>query len=304
MRYFNPNGTDLNASVIAQGCMRIGGLSDSAIDALMDADKEAGINFFDHADIYGGGRCEEKFGAYLARHPSARDDIILQTKCGIIIGKRYDFSRKHILSCVEGSLKRLRTDRIDVLLLHRPDALCRPEEVAETLDELHSSGKVRYFGVSNHNSMQMELLAKYMRAPIVFDQLRFGPAHTCMIDAGINVNMKNAPAVMRDGMTLDYCRLKGITIQPWSPFRARFGTFLRGPFHIRLRRAIRAIAAKYGISDSAAVLAWILRHPAQMQPVIGSTDPSRVRSVAAAAETEITHEEWYDIYRAAGHKIP
>ena len=200
MKMIDLGGSGLSVSAVALGCMRIRELDVAKLERLVGAALDAGINFFDHADIYGGGRCEEKFGAYLARHPSARDDIILQTKCGIIIGKRYDFSRKHILSCVEGSLKRLRTDRIDVLLLHRPDALCRPEEVAETLDELHSSGKVRYFGVSNHNSMQMELLAKYMRAPIVFDQLRFGPAHTCMIDAGINVNMKNAPAVMRDGI--------------------------------------------------------------------------------------------------------
>lgn len=304
MRYFTPTGTDMKASVVAQGCMRIAGLSDGEVDRMIGADLAAGINFFDHADIYAGGRCEEKFGGYLARHPGARDGMILQTKCGIIRGKRYDHSAEHIVSCVEGSLRRLKTDSVDVLLLHRPDALTEPEEVAKAFDMLHEAGKVRYFGVSNYNSFQIELLQKYTPHKLIFDQLRFGPAHTCMIDAGLNVNMKNSAAVVRDGMTLDYCRLHDVTIQPWSPFRARSGSFLRGPFHMRLRREIRKLAARYGASDSAVVLAWILRHPARMQPIVGSTSPERITGMAAAADITLTHEEWYDIYRAAGHRLP
>ena len=303
MSYFTPEGTDMKASVFAQGCMRIAGMSDAEVDAMIDADLEAGVNFFDHADIYGGGKCEEKFGAYLRRHPSARDKMLLQTKCGIIIGKRYDFSEKHIVECVEGSLKRLGTDHIDVLLLHRPDALCEPEIVAETFEKLHTSGKVRYFGVSNHNSFQIGLLQKYTRHRLIFDQLRFGPVHTCMVDAGLHVNMKCADAVVRDGMTLDYCRMNNITIQPWSPFRAAVGTAFGFP-HLRLSRALKKLAKKYAATDTAALLAWILRHPANMQPIVGSTDPARIAGMAKAADVTITHEEWYDIYRAAGHKIP
>ena len=304
MRYFTPEGTDMRASVIAQGCMRIAGLSDRELDAMIDADLGAGINFFDHADIYAGGRCEERFGGYLKRHPGAREGMILQTKCGIIRGKRYDFSREHIEECVNGSLRRLGTDVIDVLLLHRPDALCDPEEVAAVFEDLHAAGKVRYFGVSNHNAYQIELLQKYLPHKLVFDQLQFGPAHTGMIEAGMNVNMTNASSVMHDGMLLDYCRLRGITVQPWSPFRGRFGSVLHGPFYVRLRRALKVLASGYGITVSAAVFAWILRHPATMQPVAGSADPAHIAQIAAAADVTMERSEWYDVYRAAGNGIP
>ncbi len=304
MKYFTPENTDLKVSRIAQGCMRIAGLSDKELDAMIGADLDAGINFFDHADIYSKGRCEERFGDYLKRHPSVRDKITIQTKCGIVIGKRYDFTEKHLTECVEGSLKRLGVERIDVLLLHRPDALCEPETVAEVFDRLYRDGKVKYFGVSNHNSFQIELLQKYTSHKLIFDQLRFGPVHTGMIDAGLHVNMKDDAAVMRDGMTLDYCRLNKITIQPWSPFRAKAGSYLGSVFHMRLNRALKKLSEKYGITDSATVLAWILRHPAGMQPIIGSTDPARITGMAKGADVTITHEEWYDVYRAAGNTIP
>ena len=304
MEYFTPEGTEMKASRIAQGCMRIAGLSDGELDAMIGADLDAGINFFDHADIYGRGRCEEKFGEYLRRNPSARGRMYIQTKCGIINGKRYDFTEKHLTESVEGSLRRLGVERIDVLLLHRPDTLCEPETVAEVFDRLHRDGKVRYFGVSNHNPFQIELLQKYVGHKLVFDQMQFGPAHTGMIDAGLHVNMTDRASVMRDGMTLDYCRLRGITIQPWSPFRAKAGSYLGSPLHGRLNRALRTLAAKYGITDSAAVIAWILRHPAVMQPIIGSTNPGRIAAAAKASGVVITHEEWYDVYRAAGNSIP
>lgn len=303
MRYFTPESTDMKAPVMAQGCMRIAGLSDRDLDALISADLESGINFFDHADIYAGGKCEEKFGSYLRRHPTARDGMIIQTKCGIVRGRKYDFTPEYILSCVDGSLKRLGTDRIDVLLLHRPDALCEPDAVAEAFDKLRSSGKVKYFGVSNHNSFQIELLQRSLKEKLVFDQLQFGPAHSLMVSSGMHVNMRCGAAVVRDGMTLDYCRLRGVTIQPWSPMGGKHA-LVGGRFGLRLGGALKKLGARYDLTESAAALAWILRHPANMQPVFGSTDPGRVRAMAKAADVTITHSEWYDIYRAAGNDIP
>lgn len=304
MEYFTPKGTDLHASRIAHGCMRIAGLSDGDLDRLIKTSLDSGINFFDHADIYSHGRCEEKFGNALKREPSLRDKMIIQTKCGIVIGKWYDFRPEYLLSCVEGSLKRLGIEQIDVLLLHRPDALCEPEEVAEVFDRLQSSGKVRYFGVSNHNPYQMELLQKYCKQRLIFNQLQFGPAHTSMIDAGIHVNMTDKAGVVRDGMVLDYCRLNDITVQPWSPFRAGAVSYLGSPFYRKLNGELNKLCKKYDLTDSAAVLAWILRHPANMQPIVGSTDPDRIVGMVKATDVTITHEEWYDVYRAAGNKIP
>ncbi len=304
MKYFTPKGTDLKISRIAQGCMRIAGLSDNEIDCLIKSGIDGGINFFDHADIYAGGLCEEKFGNMLGREPSLRDKITIQTKCGIVIGKGYDFRPEYLLSCVEGSLKRLATEQIDVLLLHRPDALCEPERVAEVFDKLHSSGKVRYFGVSNHNSFQTELLQKYCNQRLIFNQLQFGPAHTSMIGCGMHVNMTDGPAVMRDGMVLDYCRLHDITIQPWSPFFASDSSFIGNPKYGRLNEEIAKLSKKYGVTNSAAVFAWILRHPADMQPIAGTTSAKRIAEIAKATQITLTHDEWYDIYRAAGNDIP
>ena len=302
MEYFTPKDTNLKISRIAHGCMRIAGLSDSELDRLIKSGLDSGINFFDHADIYADGLCEEKFGNMLKREPSLRDKMTIQTKCGIVIGNRYDFRPEYILSCVEGSLKRLKTEQIDVLLLHRPDALCEPEKVAEVFEKLHKSGKVRYFGVSNHNSFQTELLQKYCSQRLIFNQLQFGPVHTPMIDSGIHVNMTDG--VMRDGMVLDYCRLHDITIQPWSPFFAPDGSFIGNPKYGALNEEIEKLSKKYGITDSAVVFAWILRHPAKMQPIAGTTNAQRIADIAKATQISLTHEEWYDIYRAAGNYIP
>ena len=304
MEYFTPKGTDLKISRIAHGCMRIAGLPDNGLDSLIKTSLDCGINFFDHADIYAGGACEEKFGNMLKREPSLRDKMTIQTKCGIVIGKGYDFRPEYLLNCVEGSLKRLGTEQIDVLLLHRPDALCEPEKVAEVFNKLYSSGKVRYFGVSNHNPYQTELLQKYCSQRLIFNQLQFGPVHTPMIDSGIHVNMTDGASIMHDGMVLDYCRLNDITIQPWSPFYASDGEFIGNPKYGRLHEEIEKLCKKYGITDSAAVVAWILRHPAKMQPISGTTNARRIAEIAKAAEITLTHEEWYDIYRAAGNYIP
>ena len=305
MKYFDFAGR--RASRVAQGCMRIGNMSAAEVDILIKTDLEHGINFFDHADIYGGGVCEEKFGEFLNNNPSVRDKIMIQTKCAIKPGISYDFSKDYILSCVDKSLARLNTDYIDVLLLHRPDALCEPEEVAEAFETLHGNGKVRFFGVSNHNPMQIRLLQKYLgKNKIIANQLQFSIANSTMIDAGINVNMENDAAVDRDGSVLDFCRLEDITVQPWSPFQGGYPRvpIIGNPDYEELNNALNDISEKYGVTPTGMLIAWILRHPAKMQPIIGTTDTGRVAEVCAAADITITHDEWYYLYRAAGNKLP
>lgn len=292
----------INASAIALGCMRISGKEKKDVEALISAALECGINYFDHADIYGGGKSEEIFGEAFC---GKRDEIIIQSKCGIRKGF-FDFSKEHIISSVEGSLKRLRTDYLDVLLLHRPDTLMEPEEVAEAFCELEKSGKVRFFGVSNQNPAQMALLQKYMPQKIVANQLQFSLAHTGMIDCGLTVNMKHENSVNRDGGVLEYCRLNGITIQAWSPVMFGFfgGVFIGSPKYPELNRELERIGNEKGVSPSAVAVAWIMRHPAKIQTIIGTTNPFRVRDYATAADITLTREEWYALYRAAGNILP
>ncbi|NLY52578.1 MAG: aldo/keto reductase family oxidoreductase [Firmicutes bacterium] len=305
MRTIRLGVSDLQVPVIGVGCMRISSLSKREAEAFIQAALEEGANFFDHADIYGGGRCEEIFAEAIHMNDDIREKIIIQSKCGIRKGM-YDFSRKHILQAVDGSLRRLKTDYLDVLLLHRPDALVEPEEVAEAFEELYTNGKVRYFGVSNHNPMQIQLLQKSIEQPIVANQLQFSIAHATMVSAGINVNMMNDAAVDRDGSVLDFCRLHDITIQPWSPFQYGFfeGVFLANERFPELNQKIQEIADKYQVSDTTIALAWILRHPAKMQPIIGTMNIGRLKDCCKAAEIHLTREEWYEIYRAAGNTLP
>ncbi len=305
MRTIRLGVSELQVPVIGVGCMRINRLSKQEAEAFIQAALEEGANFFDHADIYGGGTCEEVFAEAIGMNESIREKIIIQSKCGIRKGM-YDFSRKHILESVDGSLRRLRTDYLDVLLLHRPDALVEPEEVAEAFEQLYTSGKVRWFGVSNHNPMQIQLLQKSIRQPIVANQLQFSIAHAGMVSTGINVNMINDAAVDRDGSVLDFCRLHDITIQPWSPFQYGFfeGVFLGSERFSELNQKIQEIAGKYQVSDTTIALAWILRHPAQMQPIIGTMNISRLKDCCKAAEVHLTREEWYEIYLAAGNELP
>ena len=220
---------ELNASSIILGCMRITGIPVKEASGLINTALEAGINFFDHADVYGDGKCEEAFAEAVNMTPAVREKMILQTKCGIRNGF-FDYSKEHILEAVDGSLKRLKTDYLDVLLLHRPDILVEPEEVAEAFAQLHSSGKVRYFGVSNHNPMQIELLNRYAYHKMMFNQLQLSITNTGMFDFGVNVNMKNEPSINRDGSVMEYCRLNNITVQAWSPFQ--YG-FFEGAFRQR-----------------------------------------------------------------------
>lgn len=297
--------SNLEVSEIGLGCMRITGLGSKAeVRSLIDTAMDQGINFFDHADIYAGGEAEAVFGEAAADIP--REKMIIQTKCAIHPGTSYDFSKEHILKSVEGSLKRLKTDYVDLLLLHRPDTLMEPEEVAEAFETLEKQGKVRYFGVSNENAMQMELLNHYCGGRIVADQLQFSIAHCDIIDSGLNVNVHNDAGTNRDGGVLEYCRLKNITIQAWSPFQYGMfeGVFLGSEKFPELNKLIGELAEKYQVTDNAIAVAWILRHPARIQTIVGSTNKKRVEDICKASDVRLTREEWYALYMAAGKQLP
>lgn len=304
MKQINIGGA-IPCSQIALGCMRMSALDDNETDKIIDCALENGINFFDHADIYGGGRSEELFGAYLKRHPGTRNKIVIQTKCSICPGY-YDFSKEHILSSVDGSLKRLGTDHIDILLLHRPDTLMEPEEVAEAFDILEGSGKVRCFGVSNHNPYQIELLKTSVKQPLTVNQLQFSVTEAGMVTSGINVNMKNAESIMHDGGVLEYSRIKNMTIQTWSPFQHGFfgGNFVDNPDFASLNKKLAEIGEICGISKTAVAAAWILRHPAKMQLIAGTMNTAHLSDICAASDITLTRSQWYEIYRAAGHDLP
>lgn len=297
--------SELTVPSLAVGCMRMNTVSTGKAEELIKTAIELGINFFDHADIYGGGECEEIFTKAIGMNPNIREKIILQSKCGIRKGF-YDFSKEHIIHSVDGILKRLNTDYLDVLLLHRPDALVEPEEVADAFHQLRKSGKVNSFGVSNQNPMQIELLEKYIDEKLIFNQLQLSVINSTMIQSGINVNMENKAAVNRDGSILDYCRLKSITVQAWSPFQygTFSGVFLNNDKFPELNAKINEIAEKYEVSNSAIAVAWIMRHPGNIQTILGTMNPDRLKSISKASEITLTREEWYEIYRSAGNELP
>lgn len=305
-----PFGTATAPAVIS-GMMRIDSKTDAEIRSLYDVARAAGIDFFDHADIYGGRMhyCEERFAEALQLSGAEREQVVLQTKCGIVPAQgMFDFSYEHIMTQVEGSLKALRTDYIDVLLLHRPDALVEPEEVARAFDELEASGKVRAFGVSNHTPRQIDLLKTAVRQPIVANQLQLSVTHAPIIAQPVAANMAGEDqSVVRDGGGIvEYSRINGITVQAWSPFQGGFftGVFLGNPEYAELNVVIDRLAAAYGVTPIAIATAWITRHPAKMQVVLGTTTPERVRDAAAGADIELTRAEWYELFRAAGHVLP
>ena len=305
MKTITLNNTNLSIPEIGMGCMRIVELENAdAVKGWVDTALEHGINFFDHADIYGKGRCEELFGQVLT--PSLREKIILQSKCSIRPGIAFDFSKEHILNSVDGILKRLNTEYLDILLLHRPDALMEPEEVADAFRILKDNGKVRHFGVSNQTPMQMELLSKYCDEPLLINQLQLSIAHCPMINSGINANMYNDSGINRDGGVLEYCRLKDITIQAWSPFQYGMfeGIFLGNEKFAELNEVIDNLAEKYNVTNSAIAVAWILRHPAGIQTIVGTTNKDRIVQISKASEIRLTREEWYALYMAAGNKLP
>ncbi|MFV2047753.1 aldo/keto reductase [Metabacillus sp. YM-086] len=305
MRTMKLGKSTLDVPVVSVGCMRINSLERNEAEHFVQTAMELGANFFDHADIYGRGECEEIFADAIHMNDDVREKIILQSKCGIRNGM-FDFSKEHILESVDGILKRLKTDYLDVLMLHRPDTLMEPEEVAEAFDILESSGKVRNFGVSNQNPMQIQLLKKSVKQTIVANQLQLSITNATMISNGFNVNMENEAAVNRDASVLEFCRLHDITIQPWSPFQYGFfeGVFLGNEKFPELNQKIDEIAKKYEVSNTTIAIAWLLRHPAQMQPVIGTMNEGRLKDCVKASEIKLTREEWYSIFRAAGNVLP
>ncbi len=305
MRTIQLGSSNMQVPVIGVGCMRLKTLESAAAEAFVQSALTLSANFFDHADIYGGGICEEIFAQAVHMSPSVRENLILQSKVGIRKGM-YDFSKEHILSAVDGCLARLKTEYLDVLLLHRPDALVEPEEVAQAFDELEAAGKVRHFGVSNHKPMQIALLKKFVRQPILANQLQLSIAYAGMISNGIHVNTNEDAALDRDGSVLDYCRLHDITIQPWSPFQHGMfkGVFVNNPEFPELNACLDQLARQYGVSSTTIALAWLLRHPAKMQPIVGTMNPPRLKECVQAADVHLSREEWYNIYSAAGYSLP
>ncbi len=306
MKYIKTFSDNKEVSQVALGCMRISNMTDKEADFYLGNAVELDINYFDHADIYGRGKCEEVFGAALKRNPTLRDKIYIQTKCSIVPGSMYDFSKEHIIKSVDGSLKRLGVEHIDVLLLHRPDLLMDPAEVAEAFDELETQGKVGAFGVSNHSPLQIELLQREMKHKLSINQMQLSITNANMIASGANVNLPCEDGVNYDGYLRDYCRLKGITIQPWSPLQYGFieGNFVDNRKYKNLNKVIEELAEKYGTTPTGMAIAWILRLPEKMQPIVGSTNPGRIEAVAKAADITLSREDWYRIYREAGYRLP
>ncbi|TFJ91448.1 aldo/keto reductase [Lentibacillus salicampi] len=308
MKYTKMPGTDLTASNIIMGNMRIDALPATEIGKLVRSAQDLGINFFDHADIYGNGECEALFSQALSMNSSMREKMIIQSKCGINKNDGYyDFSKDHILSSVDGILSRLNTDYLDILLLHRPDPLMEPDEVSQAFDELEKSGKVRYFGVSNHNPMQIELLQQALSQKLVVNQVQLSIAHTPIIDSGVALNMGVDQSINRDNSVLEYCRLHDITLQAWSPFQTGFfeGVFVGDTERFpELNAELDRLAAKYGVSPDAIAVAWITRHPADIQVVTGTTKARRLQKMSDGSEIPLTRAEWYALYKAAGNMVP
>jgi predicted oxidoreductase len=288
--------------------MRISSISQNELKAFIDSAMDAGANFFDHADIYGDdteGDSEVAFAKAAGMNSSGREKMIIQSKCGIRQNS-FDFSKEYILNSVDGSLKRLQTEYLDVFLLHRPDALLEPEEIAEAFDVLQNSGKVRHFGVSNQKPMQIELIRKFVKQKIVANQLQLSITNSNMITHGFFVNMETEHAIARDESVLDYCRLNDITVQAWSPFQYGFfeGVFIGSKKYPKLNKKLDEIAKKYDVSSTAIAVAWILRHPAKIQVVTGTTNANRLKECVKASEIKLTREEWYDIWTSAGNYLP
>lgn len=309
MSTFTPPQTTLEASRVILGLMRITELDAEQIRTLVGTARDAGINVFDHADIYGGAphECEQLFGDAVTFSPAERESVVIQSKVGIRKGF-FDFSKEHILETVDGSLRALNTEYLDVLLLHRPDTLVEPDEVAAAFDELESSGKVRNFGVSNHTPGQVELLKRSVTQPLAFNQVQLSITHAPIIASGVAANMVGLDqSVDRDNGILDYARLHDITLQAWSPFQKGFfdGVFLGDRENFaELNTALDEIAAAHGVTPTGIAVAWITRHPATMQVVLGTTKPQRVAESAAGSDVQLSREEWYRLFTTAGHTLP
>ena len=308
MKMINVVNGPQNASAIILGCMRMPALSVDQAAAMIRTAAEEGVNFFDHATCYGGGEAETRFGDAFPLTGLKREDVYIQSKCGLYFDrKEFSWSKADILDSADGILRRLKTDYLDALLLHRPDLLFDPEEVAEAFDELHRTGKVRHFGVSNVTPGQLELLKKYVKQPLVFNQLQFSLEQSQLIDNGLYLNnLTTERSVVRDNDVLDYCRLHDITVQAWSPLQFGMfkGCFVDHPDFPELNKALEEIGEKYGVSKTAVAIAWILRHPAKMQAIAGTMNPDHLRDICATAGVTLTHQEWYQLYLASGKFLP
>ncbi|MCO4630438.1 Oxidoreductase, aldo-keto reductase family [Streptococcus infantarius subsp. infantarius] len=308
MRYIKFGERQKEVSEVVLGLMRISEMTVDQVEDLIESALAVGINAFDIADCYGHGKCEQVLGEVLKRRPDLREKMWIQSKCGIRMEEftYFDFSKEHILEAVDGILERLNVDYIDSLLLHRPDALMEPAEIAEAFDLLKSQGKVIDFGVSNQNPMMMALIQKDVNQPLVANQLQLSAAFTPSFDAGFHVNMKQEAAIVRDSSIFEYCRLHDVVIQAWSVLQFDYfgGVFLGSEKYPELNHVLNSLAEKYHVSPSAVAIAWVLRYPAKMQAVIGTTKKARVAEAAKAAEIQLTRKEWYEIYLAAGNDLP
>jgi len=308
MRYITLGQDDKELSEIVLGMMRIEDKSVKEVEELVETALSVGINAFDLADIYGRGRCEELLGLVLKNRPDLREEMWIQSKCGIRIEEftYFDFSKDYIIKSVDGILQRLKIDHLDSLLLHRPDALMESDQVAEAFDLLYKQGKVRNFGVSNQNPMMMELLKKDVKQPLAVNQLQLSAAFTPGFESGFHVNMEDSQAAMRDGSIFEYCQLHDVVIQAWSVLQFGYfkGNFVGNEKFQALNQVLDRLAIKYGVTSSTIAISWILRYPAKMQAVVGTTNPKHLREVSQAANFSLTRKEWYEIYLAAGNNLP
>lgn len=308
MRYITLGQDDKELSEIVLGMMRIKDKSVKEVEELVETALSVGINAFDLADIYGRGRCEELLGLVLKNRPDLREKMWIQSKCGIRIEEftYFDFSKDYIIKSVDGILQRLKIDRLDSLLLHRPDALMESDQVAEAFDLLYKQGKVRDFGVSNQNPMMMELLKKDVKQPLAVNQLQLSAAFTPGFESAFHVNMEDSQAAMRDGSIFEYCKLHDVVIQAWSVLQFGYfkGNFVGNEKFQALNQVLDRLAIKYGVTSSTIAISWILRYPAKMQAVVGTTNPKHLREVSRAANFSLTRKEWYEIYLAAGNNLP
>ena len=309
MKNINVVNGPANASAIILGCMRMPALSVDQAEKMIQTAVELGVNFFDNATCYGeDGEAEKRFGDAFKQSGLKREDVIIQSKCGLRFERNeFDWSKENILTSVDESLSRMKTDYLDALLLHRPDLIFEPEEVAEAFDILAKNGKVRYFGVSNVPPMELELLKRYVKQPLVFNQLQFSLEQSQLIDQPLYLNnLTTERSIDRDNGTVDYCRLNDITIQAWSPLQHGFfkGCFVDSPEFPEINKVLAELSEKYGVSKTAIAIAWILRHPAKMQAIAGTMNPLHLKEICDATKVDLTHNEWYKLYLSSGKKLP
>lgn len=305
MKYQLIGNSNIKASKVSLGLMRIKDKTHEEAVLILRTALESGINFFDHADVYGNGKSEEVFAKAMKELNVPRESYYLQSKVGIRVGIDYNFTKEHILKSVDEILVRLNTSYLDTLLLHRPDMLWEPEEIAEAFKELKALGKVRYFGVSNMHQNQVSYLQSKLDDKIIINQLQYSIMHASMVTTGtyVNTNLKH------DGFDaigiIDYMREHNITIQAWSPFQyGRYeGIFLDNDKFSELNEVLDELAIKYNTTKTSLSVAWILRHPANIQVLVGTMTPSRIIECANGAKIELSREDWYKILISAGNKM-